>query len=113
MLNFIETFTSEQPLHGKIEQLREEGIDTRDMYIISKNKVDGLALIDQDINYIGADESATDNIKSFFTGSDALMNHYDHYKITNISKDEYKRAIDAGQLLLFIKSLGDEINETR
>ncbi|MCE4956421.1 general stress protein [Macrococcoides caseolyticum] len=107
-MKFIETFTSEQPLHGKIDQLREEGIDSRDLYIVSKNKIDGLALIDQDVNFISADRNTTDHIKSFFTGDDVINHHYDTHHITNITKEAYKMALDAGQLLLFIKPLGEQ-----
>lgn len=107
-MKFVDAFTSEQPLHGKIEQLREEGIDTRDLFIVSKSKIDGLALIDQDVNYIGADGNMPDKIKAFFTGKDVSSHHYDAENLSNISKIDYKRALDAGQMLLFIKSLGEK-----
>ncbi|WP_414045999.1 hypothetical protein ACMGE7_08300 [Macrococcus equi] len=106
-MKFIETFTSEQPLHGKIEQLREEGIDPRDLYIISKNKIEGLSIIDQDVNYISADRNTADNVKSFFTGNDVESHHYDTHQLSGLSKEDYKRALDAGQLLLFMKALGE------
>ncbi|UBH12621.1 general stress protein [Macrococcus armenti] len=67
-MRFVETFMSEQPLLGKIEQLKAEGYKEEEMYVLSQNKVEGLAIAGSKANFVDASGRLGDKISSFFTG---------------------------------------------
>lgn len=101
MRNF-ETFTNEQGLLGKIEQLRSNGVSERHMKVISKNRLEGSALHYTDVEYKNAEGSFGDKVAAFFTGEDPEDRVFDNLNLNANERSEYKNAIDRGDIVLLV-----------
>ncbi|QCT75268.1 hypothetical protein EST43_08320 [Macrococcoides canis] len=103
IMRFVESFMSEQPLLGKIEQLKAEGYKEEEIYVLSQNKVEGLAIIDSKTNFIDASGGLGDRISSFFTGKSVPAAQFDSLDLSEIDKEQYIRDIESGNILLFVR----------
>ncbi|QYA32860.1 DUF2382 domain-containing protein [Macrococcus psychrotolerans] len=98
----LETFSNEETLLRRIDQLKAEGISERDIHVISKHKLEGSALDYTDVQYRNAEGTFGDKVAAFFTGEDPQSRVYDKLDLTDSEKVEYENAIESGQILLYV-----------
>ncbi|QNR08953.1 DUF2382 domain-containing protein [Macrococcoides canis] len=98
----LETFSNEETLLRRIDQLKAEGISEHDIHVISKHKLEGSALDYTDVQYKNAEGSFGDKVAAFFTGEDPQNRVYDKLELTDSEKVEYENAVESGQILLYV-----------
>lgn len=98
----LETFSNEETLLRRIDQLKAEGISEHDIHVISKHKLEGSALDYTDVQYKNAEGTFGDKVAAFFTGEDPQSRVYDKLDLTDSEKVEYENAIESGQILLYV-----------
>lgn len=98
----IESFSSEQALLGRIDNLKSQGVAERDLHVISKNKLEGSALNYTDVNFKNADGSFGDKVASLFTGEDPQTRVFDKLNLSDAQRSEYEREIESGNILLYV-----------
>lgn len=102
MVRNIESFSSEQALLSRIDNLKSQGIAEHDMHVISKNKLEGSALDYTDVQYKNADGTFGDKVASLFTGEDPQARMFDKLNLTEAEKDQYVREVESGSILLYV-----------
>lgn len=98
----IETFTSEEEVNGRIEQLKAEGVNEQDITVVSKEEMAGSAVGYTDVNFRTSGGSAWDKIVSWFSNEgpeDRVMTDFD---VSAEEEEEYKSALDRGEILLHV-----------
>ncbi len=98
----IESFSSEQALLSRIDNLKSQGVAERDMHVISKNKLEGSALDYTDVQYKSADGSFGDKVASLFTGEDPQHRVFEKLNLTDAEQDQYVREVESGNILLYV-----------
>lgn len=102
-MRFVDSFMSEQPLLGMIDRLKAEGYREEEMYVLSQNKVEGLAIAGSKANFIDASGRLGDKVSSFFTGKSVPESQFDNLDLSEIDKEQYVRDIESGNILLFVR----------
>ncbi|ULG71929.1 DUF2382 domain-containing protein [Macrococcus brunensis] len=98
----IESFSSEQALLGRIDNLKSQGVAERDLHVISKNKLEGSALNYTDVNFKNADGSFGDKVASLFTGEDPQARVFDKLNLSDAERNQYEREVESGNILLYV-----------
>ncbi|TDM02152.1 DUF2382 domain-containing protein [Macrococcus carouselicus] len=98
----IESFSSEQALLGRIDNLKSQGVAERDLYVISKNKLEGSALNYTDVNFKNADGSFGDKVASLFTGENPQNRVFDKLNLSDAEHNQYEREVESGNILLYV-----------
>jgi len=98
----IESFSSEQALLGRIDNLKSQGVAERDLHVISKNKLEGSALNYTDVNFKNADGSFGDKVASLFTGEDPQARVFDKLNLSDAERHQYEREVESGNILLYV-----------
>lgn len=98
----IESFSSEQALLSRIDNLKSQGVAERDMHVISKNKLEGSALDYTDVQYKSADGSFGDKVASLFTGEDPQHRVFEKLNLTDAEQHQYVREVESGNILLYV-----------
>lgn len=98
----LESFSNEETLLRRIDQLKSEGISEHDIHVVSKHKLEGSALDYTDVQYKNAEGSFGDKVAAFFTGEDPQHRVFDKLNLTDSEKVEYENAVESGQILLYV-----------
>ncbi|WP_052747311.1 DUF2382 domain-containing protein [Salinicoccus sediminis] len=100
----IETFTNEEELNGRIEQLKAEGVNEDDITVVSREELAGSAVGYTGVNFRTSEGNAWDKIVSWFSDEnpeDRVMTELD---VDSREEGEYKEALDRGEILLHVKN---------
>lgn len=100
----IETFTNEEELNGRIEQLKAEGVNEDDITVVSREQLAGSAVGYTGVNFRTLEGNAWDKIVSWFSDEnpeDRVMTDLD---VDSREEGEYKEALDRGEILLHVKN---------
>ncbi|KAA1039495.1 DUF2382 domain-containing protein [Macrococcus equipercicus] len=108
----IESFSSEQALLSRIDNLKSQGIAERDMHVISKNKLEGSALDYTDVQYKNADGSFGDKVASLFTGEDPQHRVFERLNLSDAEQNQYVREVESGNILLYVDNNATYNNDT-
>ncbi|TDM10442.1 YsnF/AvaK domain-containing protein [Macrococcus lamae] len=98
----IESFSSEQALLSRIDNLKSQGVAERDMHVISKNKLEGSALDYTDVQFKNADGSFGDKVASLFTGEDPQHRVFEKLNLSDAEQSQYVREVESGNILLYV-----------
>src|SRR5699024_303206 len=100
----IETFTTEEELNGRIEQLKAESVNEDDITVVSKEEIAGSAAGYTGVNFKTSEGNAWDKIVSWFsdeTPEDRVMTDLD---VDSREEGKYKEALDRGEILLHVRN---------
>lgn len=98
----IESYTSEQEMLGRIEQLKSEGINEDQITVVSREEIEGSSLNYTDVNYKTSEGSAWDKIVSWFSAEEPEDRVMTNMNLSSQEEDEYKQALDSGKILLYV-----------
>lgn len=110
MTKKIESFSSEQALLGRIDNLKSQGVNEHDIHVISSHKLEGSALDYTDVKYHNAEGSFGDKFASLFTGEDPQQRAFSKLDLTESEKNEYIREVESGSILLYVDQDETEYN---
>jgi|GEM_PF-4863586 len=100
----IETFTAEEELNGRIEQLKAEGVNEDDITVVSREGLSGSEVGYTGVNFKTSEGNAWDKIVSWFsdeTPEDRVLTDLD---VDSREEEGYKEALDQGKILLHVKN---------
>lgn len=92
-----------QVLH-KINELKAQGVNDEDMYVIAKYK-DQVAMVQGQTNVhldVQEDENFMSNFKEFISGEDSTRHAFSQMGLGTGEADEYYRQVENGKLVLYV-----------
>ncbi|GAB3068533.1 DUF2382 domain-containing protein [Salinicoccus sesuvii] len=98
----IESYTSEQEMLGRIEQLKSEGVNEDQITVVSREELEGSSLNYTDVEYKTSEGSTWDKIVSWFTAEQPEDRVMTNLNLSTQEEDEYKQALDSGKILLYV-----------
>ncbi|WP_186365491.1 DUF2382 domain-containing protein [Salinicoccus cyprini] len=102
----IESYTSEQEMLGRIEQLKSEGINEDQITVVSREELEGSSLNYTDVNYKTSEGTTWDKIVSWFSAEQPEERVMSNMNLSSEEEEEYRQALDSGKILLYVN---DEI----
>lgn len=100
----IETFTTEEELLRRIEQLKADGIMENAMTVVGDKELTGDALNYTEVNFKAAEGSAWDKIASWFTEDEPEDRVISDLELNREEEDTYRNALDRGDFLLYVSN---------
>ena len=98
----IETFTNEEEVNGRIDQLKEESVNEEDITVVSKEELAGSAVGYTGVNFRTSEGSAWDKIVSWFSDEGPEDRVMTDLNVEGQEEEEYKNALDRGEILLHV-----------
>lgn len=106
--HFIETFETEQDVLRKIEDLKTEGYDDTDMYVMARSD-DQLSLVRgrTEVDYHASEGNWMDRFASFLTGDENVHKAFLNMGINEHESEAYYQKVQDGHLLLYVNKTYD------
>ncbi|MFC3419291.1 DUF2382 domain-containing protein [Salinicoccus hispanicus] len=98
----IESYTSEQEMLGRIEQLKSDGINEDQITVVSREELEGSSLNYTDVNYKTSEGSTWDKVVSFFSAEQPEDRVMTNLNLSSQEEEEYRQALDSGKILLYV-----------
>ena len=103
---FIQTYDVQAEVLHKISELKAQGYNEEDMYVIAKHD-DQLSMVqgqtDVHLN-TQEDDNFMGKFKSFISGEDSTRDAFTQMGLGNGEADEYYRQVENGKLVLYVNS---------
>lgn len=101
--HFIETFETEQDVLRKIEDLKTEGYDDNDMYVMARSD-DQLSLVRgrTEVDYHAAEGTWMDRFATFLTGDEKVHKAFLAMGINEHESEAYYQKVQDGHFLLYV-----------
>lgn len=98
-MSSIESFTNEQQLANRLDELRELEVSANDITIISQHPI----IHEYDnVTMINSEGSIWDKLVSFFSSGDPTDKAFNTLNLTQGEKDEHRQTLEDGHILLYI-----------
>lgn len=104
MMNSIETFSTEQEVIKRIDELKSEGVDENQITLVAGHDLDAGGAFEaySGVKMKNSEGSAWDKVVSFFTDDQPEERVAESLDLTASEEEEFMRSLDAGKILLYV-----------
>lgn len=100
---FVGTFQSESQVLNKIDELKAQGYEDNDIYVVSNN-ADTLSIVrgQTDVDLQSPDGNWLDKFIAFLSGEEPVRGAFTNMGFTEDESDHYYTAVKNGEILLYV-----------